>query len=152
MSKPWELSDRRNKICIRPIRPEDEPLMGAFNRSISPHSIYLRYFHPISPTQLTSHEQLTSMCFIDFDREITLVAERKNENGQAEILAMGQLSKLIGSNDAEFALLVSDKYQRTGLGTELLSRCSISVAMRDWKTWSQRFCPKTRGCAESVPS
>ncbi len=120
-AEPWKLSDGE-AICIRPIRPEDEPLMGAFNRSISPHSIYLRYFHPISPTQLTSHEQLTSMCFIDFDREISLVAERKNENGQPEILAMGQLSKLIGSNDAEFALLVSDKYQRTGLGTELLSR------------------------------
>ena len=70
-------------VCMRPIKPEDEPLMGAFNRSISPHSIYLRYFHPVSPTQLTSHEQLASMCFIDFDREITLVAERQNEDAQA---------------------------------------------------------------------
>ena len=119
--KPWEMANG-TKICMRPIRPEDEPLMGAFNRSISPHSIYLRYFHPISSTQLTSHEQLASMCFIDFDREITLVAERKNEQGKPEILAMGQLSKLHGTNDAEFALLVSDDYQRTGLGTEMLSR------------------------------
>ena len=117
--KPWEMSDGV-KICMRPIRPEDEPQMGAFNRSISPHSIYLRYFHPISPSQLTSHEQLASMCFIDFDREITLVAERQNEQGEPEIVALGQLSKLHGTNDAEFALLVSDKYQRTGLGTEML--------------------------------
>ncbi len=92
-AKPWEMSDGV-KICMRPIRPEDEPQMGAFNRSISPHSIYLRYFHPISPSQLTSHEQLASMCFIDFDREITLVAERQNEQGEPEIVALGQLSKL----------------------------------------------------------
>ncbi len=35
---------------------------------------------------------------------------------------MGQLTKLQGTNDGEFAVLVSDEYQRTGLGTELLRR------------------------------
>ena len=97
-------------------------MMSAFNQSISPHSIYLRYFHPVSPTQLTSHDQLASMCFIDFDREITLVAERQNEMREQEIIAMGQLGKLHGTKDAEFAVLVSDAYQRTGLGTEILDR------------------------------
>jgi acetyltransferase len=35
---------------------------------------------------------------------------------------MGQLTKLQGTNDGEFAILISDQYQRTGLGTELLRR------------------------------
>ena len=109
------------EVTIRPIRPEDEPLMMSFNRSISPQSIYLRYFHPISAAQLTSHEQLATMCFIDYDREMTLVAERQDERGRAEILGMGQLTKIHGSAVAEFALLISDKHQRTGLGTKLLS-------------------------------
>ena len=107
-------------VLIRPIQPEDEPSMGAFNRSVSPHSIYLRYFHPISPTQLTSHEQLASMCFIDYDREMALVAQIEDERGHPSIIAMGQLTKLHGSDDGEFAILVTDQYQRTGLGTELL--------------------------------
>lgn len=109
-------------VLIRPIRPEDEPMMEAFNKTISPHSLYLRYFHPMSPEQLVSHEQLARMCFIDYDREMALVAETTGKDGEKSIIAMGQLTKLHGSNQAEFAILVSDEHQRTGLGTELLSR------------------------------
>ena len=53
---------------------------------------------------------------------MALVAEMKDEKGHIQIVAMGQLTKLQGTTDGEFALLVNDKYQRTGLGTELLSR------------------------------
>jgi acetyltransferase len=110
------------EVLIRPIRPEDEPLMASFNRTISPHSIYLRYFHPVSPTQLVSHDQLAALCFVDYDREMALVAEMKDEKGHAQIVGMGQLTKLQGTAEGEFALLINDKYQRTGLGTELLAR------------------------------
>ncbi len=109
------------QVIIRPIGPEDEPLMDDFNRSLSPASIYLRYFHPVATTQLTSHEQLARLTFIDYDREMTLVAE-KGRDGDRQILGMGQLTKLTGSDDAEFAILINDDYQRTGLGTELLTR------------------------------
>ena len=109
-------------VTVRPIRPEDEPLMDAFNRTLSPHSIYLRYFHPVSPIHLTSHEQLARLCFADYDRDMILVAERQNDNGEREIIALGQLTRLHVSNEAEFAILVSDQHQRTGLGTELLRR------------------------------
>jgi acetyltransferase len=109
-------------VRIRPIRPEDEPMMAAFNRTLSPESVYLRYFHPVSPAQLISHEQLASLTFIDYDREISLVAEHTDEKGRKEIIGMGQLTKLQGTNDAEFSVLISDNHQRTGLGTELLRR------------------------------
>lgn len=114
-------SQNGTEVTFRPIRPEDEPMMESFNQTISPHSIYLRYFHPMSPDQLTSHEQLARMCFIDYDREMALVAEVDGDNPKA-IIAMGQLTRLHGSNEAEFAILVSDEHQRTGLGTELLGR------------------------------
>jgi acetyltransferase len=110
------------EVMIRPVRPEDEPLMASFNRTISPHSIYLRYFHPVSPTQLISHDQLAALCFVDYDREMALVAEKIDGAGQRQIVGMGQLSKLQGTSEGEFALLINDEYQRTGLGTELLSR------------------------------
>jgi acetyltransferase len=115
-------SQTDTRVLIRPIRPEDEPMMEEFNKTISPHSLYLRYFHPMSPEQLVSHEQLARMCFIDYDREMALVAETTEPNGQKNIIAMGQLTKLHGSDQAEFAILVSDEHQRSGLGTELLSR------------------------------
>lgn len=118
---PWRLPNDE-EVLIRPIRPEDEPLMGAFNETLSPDSIYLRYFHPISAAQLTSHEQLARLCFIDYDREMNLVAERRNEDGTSAIIGLGQLTKLHGSREAEFAILISDEYQRQGVGTELLTR------------------------------
>ena len=111
-----------DEVFIRPIRPEDEPLMASFNQTLSPYSVYLRYFHPVSPTQLVSHEQLAALCFIDYDREMTLVAEKRDEQGNIQIIGLGQLTKLQVGNEGEFAILVNDQYQRTGLGTELLSR------------------------------
>ena len=110
------------ETAIRPIRPEDEPLLAAFNRTLSPYSIYLRYFHPISSTQLVSHEQLAGLCFIDYEREMTLVAEGRDAKGRPEIIGMGQLTRLHGTSDAEFSILIGDQHQRTGLGTELLER------------------------------
>jgi acetyltransferase len=50
------------------------------------------------------------------------VAERRDEHGARSIIAIGQLTRLHGSNDAEFAVLVSDEYQQRGLGGELLRR------------------------------
>ncbi|MGA8351262.1 MAG: GNAT family N-acetyltransferase, partial [Isosphaeraceae bacterium] len=62
-------------------------------------------------------------CFIDYDREMALVADRKNpETGEHEILGGGRLIKIRGTEDAEFALVVSDRFQGLGLGTELVSR------------------------------
>jgi acetyltransferase len=62
------------------------------------------------------------MCFNDYDREIALVAEHKDKNGASEILGVGRLSKAHGLNEAEFALIVADRWHKQGLGTELLNR------------------------------
>ena len=70
-----------------------------------------------------AHERLTRICFIDYDREMALVADCKNaQTGDHEILGVGRLCKVRGTDEAEFALVVSDRFQRQGLGTELLSR------------------------------
>jgi GNAT superfamily N-acetyltransferase len=79
---------------------------------------------------LVSHEQLAALCFVDYDRQMSLVAERRDERGHMQIVGMGQLTKLQGTNDGEFAILVNDQYQRTGLGTELLTRLLQSRARR----------------------
>lgn len=119
---PWTMKNGTS-ITIRPIRPEDEPLMIQFHKTLSEQSVYLRYFHLIKLSQRIAHERLTRLCFIDYDREMALVADYENpETGTHEILAVARLSKLHGRNEAEFALLVSDRYQCQGLGTELLQR------------------------------
>jgi acetyltransferase len=62
------------------------------------------------------------VCFIDYAREMALVAEHRDQAGRASILAVGRLIKIHGTNDGEFALVVIDARQGQGLGTELLRR------------------------------
>jgi acetyltransferase len=111
-----------NKVTIRPIRPEDEPIMVKFHETLSERSVYLRYFSPLKLQQRVAHTRLIRICFNDYDREIALVAERKSEDGSTEILGVARLSKLHGTHSAEFAVVVTDKWQNRGLGTELTKR------------------------------
>ncbi len=118
----WTMKDK-TPVTIRPIRPEDEPVMVQFHKTLSEESVYFRYFHLVKLNHRIAHERLTRICFIDYDRSMALVAEYQNPETQTrEILAVGRLSKLHGTNEAEFAILVSDRYQCRGLGTELLLR------------------------------
>jgi acetyltransferase len=116
----WKMKDG-GKVSIRPIRPEDEPAMINFHGGLSERSVYLRYFSPLKLQQRVAHTRLQRICFNDYDREIALVAERK-VNGSSEIIGVARLSKLHSDNRGEFAVVVIDKWQNKGLGTELTKR------------------------------
>jgi acetyltransferase len=119
-------------VMIRPIRPEDEPLMVKFHSTLSDQSVYLRYFHMEKLDSRVAHDRLIQKCFIDYDREMALVVDRQNaQTGEHELLAVGRLTKAPGSAEAEVAVLVSDTAQKHGLGAELVRRL-IEVA-RDEK-------------------
>ena len=108
------------EVTIRPIRPEDEPLMVKFHKTLSDRSVHLRYFGLVSLERRIMHERLRRVCFIDYDREIALVADLKNLDGTHQILGVGRLIKEHGTNQAEFAVLISDPWQGKGFGSELL--------------------------------
>ncbi len=129
MVSTWVMKDG-NEVTIRPIRPEDEPLMITFHQKLSERSVYLRYFQPLKLTQRVAHERLSRICFIDYEREMVLVAERPDANGDPEILAVGRLSLLHGLNEGELAALAIDAAQHKGLGTELYRRL-IQVAREE---------------------
>jgi len=116
----WRLKDG-TEVTIRPIRPEDEPLMVQFHTTLSERSVYLRYFCSLSLSTRVEHERLVRICFGSYDRGFALVADRKNpETGQHEVLGVGRFSA-INRAEAEAAVLVSDRWQGRGLGTELLA-------------------------------
>ncbi|MBI5386000.1 MAG: bifunctional acetate--CoA ligase family protein/GNAT family N-acetyltransferase [Verrucomicrobia bacterium] len=117
----WKMEDGTT-VTIRPIRPEDEPLMREFHESLSERTVYLRYFSALKLSQRVAHERLLRICFNDYDREIALVAERKKGRSDKEILGVARLSKLHGVNGAEFAVVVTDKCQNKGLGSEMTKR------------------------------
>ncbi len=119
---PWTMKDG-TQVTIRPIRPEDEPLIAKFHETLSDRSVYLRYFCSLSLSRRVAHERLLRICFGDYDREMALVAEHTDPGtGERRILGVGRMNKLHNKNEAEVAALVSDNYQKLGLGHELLRR------------------------------
>lgn len=119
----WHLADGR-PVRIRPIRPEDEPKLVEFHEHLSERSVYLRYASLMKYSQRVAHERLSRLCFIDYDREMALVAAAFDPETEEEgpLLGAGRITKLRGTDDGEFAMLVRDDHQGQGLGTELLRR------------------------------
>jgi acetyltransferase len=121
-SYKWNLKDG-TPVVIRPIRPEDEPLMVKFHHTLSERSVYMRYFHMLSLSRRIEHDRLTRICYIDYDREMALVVEHTDPaSGEKQVLGVGRLSQLHETRAAEVAIVISDQFQRKGMGTELLNR------------------------------
>ncbi len=122
------------------------PPWCSFHETLSERSVYLRYFHLMNLEQRMTHERLTRICFIDYDREMALVGEVVNpETGQSEILGVGRLMKVHGTHEAEVAVLVSDKWQGRGLGHELLARLLIVGADEKLTRLVADILPDNRG-------
>jgi acetyltransferase len=99
-------------VILRPIRPEDEPLMIKFHETIS-------------------DRRLVRIYFTDYDCDMALIGERVNpDGGQKEITAVARLSRIYGTSDAEFTMLISDKHQSSGLGTQMFTRL-IEIAKKE---------------------
>jgi acetyltransferase len=123
----WTMKDG-SEVVIRPIRPEDEVLMIAFHGTLSDSTVYSRFFHMESLESRVAHERLIRKCFIDYDREMVLVADRTDlQTGRHELLGVARLTRQRPPEDAELGILVTDRCQGAGLGTELVRRL-IEVA------------------------
>jgi acetyltransferase len=106
-------------IFIRPIRPEDAPLLVELFESLSPRSVYLRFF---SPLKQLPHSMLARFTQIDYDRHIALVAISES---QPEEKMLGVARVILGRDprEAEFSVVVGDPWQGEGIGASLLQRC-----------------------------
>jgi len=117
----WKAADG-SEILIRPIRPEDEPLMVKFHEGLSDRSVYLRYLHPMMLSQRVTHERLARICFINYEREIVLVAERTDGKNGREIVAAARVDRLHNTDEGQVSVIITDRFQGKGLGRELMQR------------------------------
>jgi acetyltransferase len=124
----WDTSIDGQKLLIRPIRPEDEPIWTEMIGSLSPATIEFRFFGPVK--EITK-SMLVRYCHIDYDREIALVAvEAPKGKRPARMLGVARLTiETANSEEAEFAILIRDDFQRRGLGHELMTK--LIAAGRD---------------------
>ena len=116
---PWKTRSGAD-LTIRPIRPEDEPLIVAFHDRLSERTVVERYFTSLAYSARTAHERLTRICFIDYARELALVAEANDPKAGPVI---GGVSRMIRQDDgqsATLAVVIADDFQGQGLGEKLM--------------------------------
>ena len=112
--------------------------MAVFHQSLSDRTVELRYLGPRSLSYRIAHARLARLCFIDYDREMALVAVHEVPGGGREILGVARLYRIPNTTSAEFALVVSDRWQRRGLGTQLLRRLVEIARAVGWNQRRQR--------------
>ncbi len=122
-SKDVILKDGRSAL-LRPIMPEDEPLLVKMLENASSQSLYLRFFGHVPKV---THKWLTRFTHIDYDREIAIVAQIKNEDGTSELMGVVRIIEDAWGESAEYAILVADKYQGLSLGN-LLTDYILEIA------------------------
>jgi acetyltransferase len=104
------------RVLLRPIRPEDEPLEEEMFRNLSRQSIYFRFFGYIPQV---NHKFLIRFTQIDYDREMAIIAELDKE-GKKQMLGVVRLISDTWDESAEFAIVVADPWQNNGLGAAMM--------------------------------
>ncbi len=117
------LSKHGSPLRLRPIRPEDEPQVALFHKTLSDETIKGRFFKDMQLDERATHERLARICLCDYYREIALVVEEAKEG---YILGIGRLRKSV-EDRASFSLIVGDPWQKQGIGQLILEKL-ITVA------------------------
>ena len=114
-----DLTDLDMPLFIRPIKPEDAALFTELFNTLTPTSIYYRFF---SVVKSLTPEILARFTQIDYDREISFVA-LDDRAGEEQMLG---IANIIGEPDGkrgEFSVLIGDPWQGVGIGAKLLLQC-----------------------------
>lgn len=106
-------------VIIRPIRPEDKPLIEELLKSSSEETLMMRFFRK---TPDIPQEQLVRLCHVDYDRELAFVATIR-EGGRERIIGDVRMSKQPDLENAEMAVFVGDRWQGQGVGKTLCLHC-----------------------------
>jgi acetyltransferase len=112
-------------VVLRPIKPEDEPMWHDLLGSCSTQSLWFRFSYLFKQT---THEMAARYCFVDYDREIGIVAEVEEE-GERKLIGVGRLVADMNHENAEYAVIVVDRWHGHGLGGLLTDYC-LDVARR----------------------
>lgn len=109
-------------VTLRPIRPDDAPRLIDFHQHLSPQSVYRRFFsvHP----RLSAAEVERFTCVDRIDRQAFIA-----EDGD-ELIAVGRYDRSPGTDEAEVAFVVTDRYQHHGIARALLDALAASARLQ----------------------
>jgi len=111
----WQMKSG-TEVILRPIRPEDEPAKYEMLFSSSPESLRTRFFYPLKEIP---HEFLIYFVNVDYDRNISLIAEIQ-EDRKKRMIGAASLVMNADMTSGEMAVFIHDRYQGRGLGYKFI--------------------------------
>lgn len=123
-------------VHVRPVRPEDGPLVAAFHARQSPESIYYRYF--TARPQLSERE-LEHLTNVDGRARLAFVALLGDD-----LVGIARYDRWPGRADAEVAFFVDDAHQRRGIGILLLEYLAAAGREQGFERFTAQVLPTNR--------
>ena len=112
---PWDadvvLADG-GTVHVRPIRPDDADAFRAFHGTLSPQSVYYRFFSPKPRLSNAEVERFTTVDMVDRAALVAVLGD--------DIVADARYDRWVGKDEAEVAFAVADEHHGRGLSTLLL--------------------------------
>jgi acetyltransferase len=103
-------------VTVRPIRPEDAEIEQNFMRNLSNEAKYFRFMQSMQELTL---EMLVRFTQIDYHHEMGLIATTEREGGEQQV-GVARYVTNPDKESCEFALVVSDQWQRKGIAHRLI--------------------------------
>ena len=119
----WRAPDG-TRVIVRPIRPEDASVEKDFVKMLSSEARYYRFMSTIR--ELTPQMVARFTC-IDYERDMAFVAILGESSRDEKEIGVARYVANPDGRSCEFAIVVADKWQRSGLGRYMLDRL-IEVA------------------------
>jgi acetyltransferase len=115
--KEWErritLADGK-RLFVRPLRPEDEPMVRVFFGKVTPEDLRLRFFAPV---KTFSHTFIARLTQLDYGRAMAFAAI---DEVSGELLGMVRIHADANYDNGEYAILLRSDLKGHGLGWELM--------------------------------
>ena len=118
------------EILVRPVGPEDEPLIEELHERHSEHTIRMRFFGMV---RHLSHDNLIRLCHLDHDRDMALAALHQGADGRPHMIGVSRYHLDPQTGEAEFAVVVTDAWQGKGVGWHLMRRLADVARQRGAK-------------------
>ena len=130
-----------SKLRVRPIVPEDEPLLHEAVGAMSERTVYFRFF---SPLKRLSDAFAHRLAVVDYQDRFALVATTTRPAGKERILGVARYDRAANTEEAEVAVAVIDEFQRRGLGGSLLAVLADVARQNGIRTFSLIVLPENR--------
>ena len=129
------------KVHLRPITPEDEPLLHEAVSAMSERTVYFRFFSPI---KRMSDALAHRLAVVDYNDRFALVATTQRPASKERIVGVARYDRARDTDMAEVAVAVIDEFQRRGLGSVLLAELARVARQHGIKTFQLIVLPENR--------